>query len=290
MISGNTGQNVFLSGAGTNANVVVGNFIGLNATATAGLPSAGSQAGIWIRGGAQGNTIGATSGGRNFICGNNGAGVVVSDAGTDANIVVGNSIGVTPGGTTVANAQEGIVLFGGPQGSIIGGSTAGAANLISGNAAFGIGIYDTATTATRISGNSIFGNMGIGIDLFGGTQNGFRVTANDANDADTGPNNLQNFPVLTSAVLGTGTTIAGTLNSTASAITYRVEFFENTSGDPSGNGEGQNFVGAINVTTNASGAASFNTTLPAIVPADHVVTATATDPAGIRLSFPKTEW
>ncbi len=280
VISGNTSRGVTITGA--NNNVFTGNLIGLNAAGTAALANAG--AGIQIFGGAQGNTIGGVSGGRNFIAGNSGAGLTISGNPTSGNVVVGNSIGVTPAGALVANTNEGIALFadgsGGAQNNTIGGTTPGAANLISGNTSAGLAIYNPGTNGNRISGNSIVGNGGRGIDIWNDG-----VTANDANDADTGPNNLQNFPVLTSAVLGTGTTVIGTLNSTPAILAYRIEFFENTTGDSSGNGEGQNFIGAINVTTTAAGAASFITTLPAIVPAGHVITATAADPSGNTSEF-----
>src|SRR5205814_7469032 len=83
--------------------------------------------------------------------------------------------------------------------------------------------------------NSIYSNAGLGID-FGNDG----ITANDAGDGDTGLyNDLQNFPVLTSAQFGAGTiTIAGTLNSKPSS-SFNVQFFQNTSCDPSGAGEGQ---------------------------------------------------
>lgn len=49
--------------------------------------------------------------------------------------------------------------------------------------------------------------------------------ANDPLDTDVGPNNLQNFPVLTSAASNaTTSTIVGTLNSEATKQ-YRLEFF-----------------------------------------------------------------
>ena len=273
VISGNANRNVLIIAA--SSNTVAGNLIGLNAAGTATLVNGGPGIQMW--GGATGNTIGGTSGGRNFICGNTGEGMTISDPGTNANIIVGNSIGTTPTGAIVANSGNGISIFGGPQNNVIGGSTVGAANWIAGNNGAGIAIYN-ASTANRISGNSLTANNGLGIDFWNDG-----VSANDAGDADTGPNNLQNFPVLNSAVLGTGTTISWTLNSTPNT-TFRVEFFANASND----GEGQTFLGAASVSTIASGnpaVTPISTTLPAIVPANHYITATATDAAGNTSEF-----
>ncbi len=279
VISGNSFRGATISGA--NSNTFSGNFIGLNAAGTAALPNAG--AGIQMFGGAQGNTIGGTSGGRNFIAGNNGAGITISGSPTNGNFVVGNSIGITPAGTAVANTSEGISLFadgsGGAQGNTIGGSAVGAANLISGNSGAGVAIYNAGTTGNRVSGNSITGNGGLGIDIWGDGH-----TNNDAGDIDTGPNNLQNHPVLTAAVLGTATTVTGTLASTAST-TFRIEFFESAAADASGFGEGLNFVGSINATTNGSGNATISQAFPAIVPTGRVICATATDPTGNTSEF-----
>ncbi len=284
VISGNGFGNVTLSGAGTGSNVVAGNFIGLNAAGTAALAAPlNPGAGVQIYGGAQGNTIGGTSGGRNFISGNTGAGVTISGNPTSGNFIVGNSIGVTPTGTVVANTSEGVALFadgsGGTTNNTIGGSAPGAANFISGNGTAGVAIYNAGTTGNRISGNSITANGGLGIDIWGDG-----VTANDSGDGDTGPNNLQNFPVLTSAVLGTATTVTGTLNSIAST-TFRIEFFANVTGDVSGNGEGQNFIGAISGATNASGNYTIAATLPASIPVGQKISATATDPNGNTSEF-----
>jgi hypothetical protein len=76
-------------------------------------------------------------------------------------------------------------------------------------------------TGVSILGNSIYSNVSVGIDL---TDNNI-VELNDVGDADTGANNLQNFPVLTSAVYnGSDTVISGSLNSNANT-TYRIEFY-----------------------------------------------------------------
>ena len=102
------------------------------------------------------------------------------------------------------------------------------------------------------------------------------VTANDAGDGDTGANNLQNFPVLTSAD-GTlnSMVVSGTLNSTANS-TFRLEFFTNAACDASGNGEGQFYLGSQDVLTDGSGNAPFSATVYGAFSAGQQITATAT--------------
>ena len=280
VISGNGFRNVSL--VTCHGNFIAGNLIGLNAAGTGAVSNAGP--GVQIYGGSQNNVIGGTSGGRNFIAGNTGSGITISGINTTGNLVIGNSIGRTPAGAAVANTGEGIAVFadgsGSPQNNTIGGSTPGAANWISGNATHGILIHNsTAISGIRISGNSITGNGSLGIDL---ANNG--VSANDAGDGDSGANGLQNYPVISSATLTTFTNITGTLNSNASS-SFRIEFFESPGADSSGFGEGQNFIGAINVTTNGSGNASINTALPSIVPVGHVITATAINSIGNTSEF-----
>ena len=74
-----------------------------------------------------------------------------------------------------------------------------------------------------------------------------------------GANNIQNFPVLTSAVdNGATLTVQGTLNSLANT-TFRIEIFGNAAGDVSGFGEGATPLGFVNVTTDGAGNASFST-------------------------------
>ncbi len=137
------------------------------------------------------------------------------------------------------------------------------------------------TSATAILGNRIFQNTGLGIDL---GNNG--VTPNDANDADTGANNLQNFPVITAITHAGGmTTIQGRLHSAASTQ-YRIEFFDNAAGDL-GVGEGQFFLGttAMAVMTDALGNATFMATFPTPASGGHRITATATDPGNNTSEF-----
>ena len=144
-------------------------------------------------------------------------------------------------------------------------------NTITGWSGSGIAIGGNST-GIHLTQNSIANNGLLGIDL---GANG--VTANDAGDGDTGANNLQNFPVLTSAqvVSSTQVTIVGSLNSTANSQ-FRIEFFSSTAQDGTGHGEGQTYLGFVDVTTDGSGNANFNTTLTATVSAGSFVSATAT--------------
>ena len=98
----------------------------------------------------------------------------------------------------------------------------------------------------------------LGIDL-----GGDGVTHNDAGDADSGANGLQNFPIIDSAVIvGSKLTIIGTLDSTPNA-TFHLQFFGDDLADPSGFGEGQTLLGAglYDVSTDASGHAGFSRSL-----------------------------
>ena len=119
----------------------------------------------------------------------------------------------------------------------------------------------------------MFSNASLGIDLgYDG------VSLNDNTippDQDDGPNNLQNFPQLTSRVTAATTVVNGTLRSTPST-NFRIEFFSNTLADPTGFGEGELFLGSVDVLTDASGTAAIVFNAGVVVPADRSITATAT--------------
>jgi hypothetical protein len=130
-------------------------------------------------------------------------------------------------------------------------------------------------TGNRIQRNTMIENGGPGIDL---GEDG--PTANDPLDADAGPNGLQNFPAISRVrrVLG-GTRIIGTLDSAAIA-TYELDFYSTPEAPAANLNEGRTHLGAVTVTTDASGDASFNALLPAVLPPGHIVVATATGPDG----------
>ncbi|MBK5283669.1 MAG: DUF4347 domain-containing protein, partial [Nitrospiraceae bacterium] len=265
LLSGNDDEGVDVD-PGFTGIVIEGNYIGTNAMGTAavanGLASDPDSGGLRLDGN-------GTIARNNLVSGNLNWGVYVTGTG---NVLYGNQIGTNAAGTAgIANSGAGIRIVGGST-HVIGGTAAGQGNTIAFNAGNGIQIESATSIGNAILGNSIFSNTGLGIDL---TNNG--VTANDAGDGDTGANNLQNFPVLTSAqvVSSTQLTVIGTLNSIANSQ-FRIGFFSNTAQDPTGFGEGQTYLGFVNVTTDGSGNASFNTTLAATVSAGSYVSAIAT--------------
>ena len=242
IISGNgTGMQIRTNAAGT---LVQNNYIGVAASGTAAISNG---LGITINDGAGANIIGgATAGLRNLISGNTGAGISLAGTLTTDNVIIGNSIGAgTTTATQLPNQNHGITINGATD-TRIGGPAAGEGNIIAFNTGSGVNV--TAGTGNRISNNAISDNGLIGINLGAGG-----VTANDAGDADLGANNLQNFPVLTSAVdNGATLTVQGTLNSLANT-TFRIEIFGNAAADVSGFGEGATPLGFVNVTTDACG-------------------------------------
>ncbi len=227
-----------ITGAGATGNVVQGNYIGTNASGTADLGSFTS--GLLLDGGSQGTVVGGTTAAaRNVISGNNAADIQISNS--SGNIVQGNYIGTKADGLTSVGTSGGVFITNNASNNLIGGTAAGAGNVI----AFSGGVGVLSGTGNTIRSNSLFNNSGIGIDL---GSNG--RTANDLLDPDTGANNLQNFPVLTFA---TSTSLVGTLNSTPNS-TFDVEVFI-----ASANGHGRTLIATTTVTTDAAGNGVINT-------------------------------
>src|SRR5262249_13214521 len=130
-----------------------------------------------------------------------------------------------------------------------------------------------------IRGNSIHDNHGLGIDLSGGSEDASGVTTNDPLDTDSGPNGLQNSPVLTNAYSGASSAVIGSLHSTPNT-TFFLDFYANATADPAGHGEGQRWLGSTAVCTDASGNATLGVAgLLASVPGEWIST-TATGPDG----------
>jgi CSLREA domain-containing protein len=203
--------------------------------------------------------------------------IVIAGGSSNNNLITGNYLGVNPDGTgtpaPIGSGNDLAGMFIQSSANTIGGTNAADYNIIAFNG--GDGVTISSGTGNLIRGNSIFSNgtsaANLGIELGSGG-----VLPNDPGDADTGANNLQNFPVLTSALV-TGETklITGTLNSNANRP-YIIDFYSNLTCDTSGNGEGKTYLGSTNVTTDASGNVSFSFNPDSLSIGD-VVTATATD-------------
>lgn len=159
IISGNLDDGIqvaFPSALGTS---ITGNFIGVNVTGTAAVPNVDD--GVVFSNGANNNILGGTTlAARNIISGNGINGVAFQDAGTSNNRVQGNFIGLAfDGASALGNGVNGVLFDnedgnGSPTNNTIGGTDAGARNIISGNGFDGVRIVDVGT-----SGNMVFGNF-----------------------------------------------------------------------------------------------------------------------------------
>ncbi|HWT16594.1 MAG TPA: right-handed parallel beta-helix repeat-containing protein [Patescibacteria group bacterium] len=262
--------NAGISVVGGSDHSVEGCFIGTSVDGTGDEGNAGN--------GVSGSANGVQIGGpglhqRNVVSGNTAAGVNLS--GNDW-LIQNNVIGTAADGTTALGNS-----FGGISSTGSGGRIAG--NRIRNNGVRGIGLPPTAVQVD-IAGNAIFNNAGLGIDL-----NNDGLTANDANDADIGPNGLQNFPVLTGVTsLAAGDLrLAGLLIRPAgSTLTVRFDVFRSASCDAGGHGEGEVFLGSQSVTFLAAAPETFSFDLDDVnLPSASVVTVSATAGAGATSEF-----
>ncbi len=288
----------------SNGNVIQGNFIGVDSSGD--VECANEARGIAMSG-SSGNLIGgAAAGAGNLIAGNRATGVRML-GGSSNNVVQGNYLGINKSRTAFIANDRGVQIRSGNNNQVLG-------NLIAGNTYDGVLIWETSTdnliqgnviayngrgpigdpteagfngvwvaqgSRNRILSNQIWGNSRLAIDL--GTPQS--VTPNDAGDGDSGANDLQNFPVLTSAtVIGTTTVVAGALNSTA-GTPFVVQVFANETCNPYGYGDGRYPIAQVTVTTNAAGTGAISLTLPFAVPRGWVLSATATNPGGSTSEF-----
>ncbi len=255
---------------------IQGNFIGTDRSGSAALRN---HWGIYIESSTGTSIGGSHPGERNVISGNYIAGIY-SAGGSDA-LIIGNFIGTGAAGSGAIRNGTGVYLADakngdGERNAVVGQIAEGAANLIANSYAAGVAVAGQKSTGNSIRGNSIFNNDSLGIDLLGPSgARTLQVDANDpAPDADTGPNRLQNFPILTGIeASGTGVKVSGVLESVPDS-SYHIDFYGNDVRDPSGHGEGQYYLATIDVTTDGKGFATFVVALPE--PKGACISATAT--------------
>ncbi len=192
------------SGSGT----IRGNYIGTNYAGTSAL--ANTSYGLYLN--TNGNTVGGTSAAdRNVIAGNGGPGIYIV---SNSNTVQGNYIGVNASaGAIVANSGHGVQILSGATGNTIGGTAAGAGNVIAGNGADGIN--HSSTGSNTVQGNYIgtnassatLSNGGNGIAISAGTLNVGNASESQSNII--GPNS------------GAGINLAGGTVNLAGSVTVR---------------------------------------------------------------------
>jgi hypothetical protein len=153
-------------------NTVEGNFIG---TISGSDDNPNKFGGVFLYG-AGDNTVGGTTAAAGNVIANNGAGIVLEGPAATGNLVAANRVGTTSDGSApLGNATDGIAIQNAPA-NLIGGTAAGAGNVIAGN---GDGVHLSGSGAT---GNILWGNLigtnSSGSDLIGNAGDGITIDGN----------------------------------------------------------------------------------------------------------------
>ncbi len=200
-----TGNGLSLLGGN---NILQGNYIGTVADGSAAAGNAGG--GLYITSG--GNLIGGTTAAlRNLVSGNgigDTPGIEINGAAATGNLLLGNYIGVNAAGTAaIGNASEGIVVYGGAANTTIGGTAAGAGNLIAGNSdPTSSGLWISGGGGNLIQGNR-FGTSADGTLAIG---NGYAgILIDNASDNTIGGTVAGAGNVIANAVVAHGVAIQG---------------------------------------------------------------------------------
>jgi|GEM_PF-2915818 len=264
IISGNVGNGVQVAGGGTSYVTVAGNFIGTNVAGTQALPN--GQAGVALIY-ATNVTIGGDSAAAvQCISGNTQQGIFAQGTqflkikGAASAQFIGNQCNPTYG--SIGNGMQGILLDNTLNSMVT-------PYQVSDNGGAGIAVIGSSATSNLLRPIMNFGNGGLAIDLGNDGR-----TLNDAVDADTGPNGLLNYPVVTSII---GNTISGTACANCTVFVYQAL------GNPILPGSGGQSTATVGY-ANGSGAWSvalsggltpYNVTLQACQAADCLVAADA---------------
>ena len=278
LISGNSVNGILVEGA---VDVTIqSNLIGTDVNGTAALGNGGAG----IQGGGPGLVIGGTGAGEGNLVSGNSIGMSLLAEGMT---IQGNAVGVDDSGVVpLPNAGHGIKVGSpGTAPNIIGAAVPGGpgANHIAWN--LGRGIFVSQGAHTTMRGNSIHDNAPLGISL-GGSD---KPLADDPGDANGFLfNGGQNFPIIESATqVGNDVHVVGTLNSHPST-TFDIDFYANPacSRFPFDYVQGETWIGATQVTTDASNIAAIDVTLTGVVVEPGArISATATDPDGNTSEF-----
>lgn len=273
LISGN-GGGIYISGPGAAQNKIQGNFIGTTRSGTGALPNGSA---IIIDGASQTLIGGTIHGARNIISGNDSS--IGISAGSNNTKIQGSFIGVQVNGKQPLGNQSGIGVVGAS--TLIGGAAKGAGNRIAYNGTAGITVYNLNTALDNtFSRNSIYANaLGIDLGADGIPPNDIGIPA----DEDTGPNNLQNSPIIMKAI-ATTKTIKVYLDSTVNT-TYTIELFSAPACDGSGSAQGKTFLGASKITTDQYGDATKSIVVTKTFKPNQGTVGTATDPFGNTSEF-----
>ncbi|SDD16971.1 FG-GAP-like repeat-containing protein [Aquimonas voraii] len=202
-----------------------------------------------------------------------------SAVGTRGNRVQGNRIGIDLWNGAGAWVDAGVRISSGADNNRVIDNRIGRANA-------GILLGDNRGATPQLAGerNTLSGNLfteiaqrSIGLD----PARAFAPPANDPGDADSGPNRLQNHPVLSFASSRGG--VEGQLDSAAHA-SYRIDLYSARRCHPSGRDSAEFHLGFGTVQTDAAGRARFVLQAQVLpgggLRAGDVISATATDADG----------
>ena len=195
----NTGQGISITGPSSIGNLVLGNFIGTDATGTQAMGN-GSD-GVLVSSQGLGGSASQTTIRENLISGNALNGIEILGGGN--NLVTGNLIGTDISGTRdLGNAHDGVVINDTADTGVVvattgnntvGGTTETDRNVISGNDANGLVVVGATEVGNLVVGDDIgtnlHGQMDPGVDL-GNLGDGVLITRGNAGDLTASSNSI----------------------------------------------------------------------------------------------------